>query len=160
MAVGSEISPLMNQLSDTLTVVSDQYHQLLFWASTAPVTVKQLKSLSGQVNGCIINLNLELSGRLIELPRRQWAYQAPSLISDIFSSADCSVVIVNHIEVLFSEALKLDPVRCLQQVARHRTVIAVWPGELSDKYLTYAGPEHPEYRRYARKDYLIFESLL
>ena len=160
MAVNTKIPQFMDELSDALKIVSDQYHQLLFFVSSAPVTTKQLNLLVVHTNGGIINLNLELSRRLIELPRRQWAYQASALINDIFGTIDDSVVIVNHFETLFSGTLKLDPVRCLQQVARHRTVVAIWPGFVDGKYLTYAGPEHPEYRRYSRKDHLIFETAL
>ena len=56
---------------------------------------------------------------------------------------------------LFDVALKQDPLRLLQGLSRNRTVVATWSGSIEDGHLVYAGPHHPEYRRYAVGDLLV-----
>ncbi|MCL4079017.1 BREX-3 system P-loop-containing protein BrxF [Coriobacteriia bacterium Es71-Z0120] len=51
-----------------------------------------------------------------------------------------------------ARALQQDPLRLLQGLPRNKTVVAAWNGTIVDGYLTYAGPSHPEYRRYPIRD--------
>jgi len=62
---------------------------------------------------------------------------------------------LDNLEILFDVSLKLDPLRCLQDVARDRTVVAAWNGAVTAGHLTYATPDHPEYRRHALEDLVI-----
>jgi len=57
-------------------------------------------------------------------------------------------VILDNIEILFDVALRLEPLGCLQAMARSRTIVAAWNGEVSEGHLTYAVPGHPEFKRY------------
>jgi hypothetical protein len=56
-------------------------------------------------------------------------------------SSPAAVVIASEFDV----SLKLNPLRCLQHLARRRTLIAVWSGQINDQYLIYAEPTHSEY---------------
>lgn len=75
-------------------------------------------------------------------------------LEEIIGNTNNRVVFLDNLEILFDVSLKLDPLRCFQGLARNRTVVAVWNGSF-DKYLIYAEPEHPEYRRYPKSDLLV-----
>ena len=64
----------------------------------------------------------------------------------------------DNIELLFDAAFQHDPLRLLQGVSRNRTIVATWNGTLQNGYLSYAVPDHPEFRRYsgaARGDVVV-----
>jgi len=86
---------------------------------------------------------------MLELTQRQRQLQGARLLVDIVGRTPEQAVLLDHLELLFDVSLKLDPLRCLQDLARNTTIVAAWSGTLSAGHLTYATPEHPEYRRYA-----------
>ncbi|MEW6230654.1 MAG: BREX-3 system P-loop-containing protein BrxF, partial [Bacillota bacterium] len=86
---------------------------------------------------------------------RQRALQLPRLLSGIVNVFQTDVILLDNIEMLFDVSLKQDPLRLLQSLSRNRTVVAAWNGSVTGTYITYAAPDHPEYRRYAIHDFLI-----
>ena len=86
------------------------------------------------------------------------------------------VLLLDNLEILFDVRLKQDPLRLLQQLSRNKTIVVAWPGGVVDpheaydasarkeerrathdagRYLTYAVPDHPEYRRYPIRNLII-----
>ena len=57
--------------------------------------------------------------------------------------------------MLFDSTLKQDPLRLLQHASRNRTVVAAWTGTFANGYLSYAAPDHPEYRRYGEQGLVV-----
>jgi hypothetical protein len=102
----------------------------------------------------IVNVNLEISKRLLELTVRQRALQVAQLLDDILHEIDSDVVLLDNVEILFDQSLQQDPLRLLQGLSRNRTIAAAWNGEIRENLLVYGAPGHPEYRRYAAKDCL------
>lgn len=102
-----------------------------------------------------INLNLELSRRLLELTERQRVLQLPKLLAELSASYESGVILLDNVEIFFDVALKQDPLRLLQKLSRQRTVVAAWPGNIYANKLVYAEPNHPEYRQYLIKDFLV-----
>ena len=64
-------------------------------------------------------------------------------------------MVLDNLEMLFDSTLKLDPIACLKQASRNRTIIASFPGVIDDGQLIYAEPSHAEYRRFPTDDLLI-----
>ncbi|MEL7493406.1 MAG: BREX-3 system P-loop-containing protein BrxF [Cyanobacteria bacterium J06554_11] len=159
MVADAKIPSSTAGLASLLVMAKDQYHQLLIWHLPADSSTEAVDRVAKELRVADLNLNLELSRRLLELPQRQWPHQVSTLLRDIIKAAGSSGVLLSHIELLFDKGLRVDPMRCLQQVARHQPVIAIWPGEVSEQYLLYAEPDHPEYMRYPRKDYLVFSDV-
>jgi hypothetical protein len=133
-----------------------------------------------QAGAPLINVNLELSRRMLDLTERQRALQLPRLLQDICASSverqASEVLLLDNIEILFDVKLQQDPLRLLQGLSRNKTIVAAWPGSVTDSctggygsteddarrttsdaghYLTYAIPDHPEYRRYPIRDFLV-----
>lgn len=96
----------------------------------------------------VINVNLRLSERLLDLTQRQRPVRVQRILATLIEEQVGEPVILDNIELLFGAELRLDPLRVLQQLARNRTIVAAWPGQLDDGVLSYAEPGHPEARRY------------
>lgn len=100
----------------------------------------------------IINVNLALSARLLELTAKQRVLRLPDLLNEITES---ETVVLDNLEILFDKELKQDPVRLLQGISRNRCVVASWNGRIDKGKLIYAEIGHPEYRSYEMVDALI-----
>ena len=92
---------------------------------------------------------------MLELTERQRALQLPGLLRGIVEGDDKDTVLLDNIEVIFDVDLKQDPLRLLQSLARSKTVVAAWSGNIVDGSLVYAAPDHSEYRHYPIRDFLI-----
>ena len=114
-----------------------------------------LQDVHARTAAPLVNVNLELSRRMLDLTERQRALQLPRLLSEIAGSAATEVVLLDNIEVLFDVLLKQDPLRLLQGLSRNKTVVAAWSGSIDGEHMIYATPDHPEYRRYPVRDFLV-----
>ena len=92
---------------------------------------------------------------MLDLTERQRALQLPRLLREIINDAAGEVVLFDNIEILFDVALKQDPLRLLQGLSRNKTVVAAWNGSIDGNHMVYAVPDHPEYRRYMVRDFLV-----
>ncbi len=99
--------------------------------------LKQLQSVKGW---SLLNLNRDLSERLLDLTSNQ------------------TVTMLDNIGLLFHPALEQEPLRALQMAARNQTVVVAWQGSFGDGKLVYAAPDHPEYRRSDTKDTLVLST--
>ena len=108
-----------------------------------------LKHLAESEGLTVLNLNLQLSERLLDLTQKQRPVQVQRLLGELIEAQPEGPVLLDNIELLFATDLSLDPLRVLQQLARNRTIVAAWPGNLEDGALTYAEPGHPEAQRYS-----------
>ena len=128
-----------------------QYHRLiLVTAPSGSGKTEALCEVRESTGARIVNLNLEVARRMLELTRRERALRLPELLDEVVGRDD-PLVLLDNIEILFDASLKQDPLRLLQAVSRNRTIVATWNGKLENDYLNYAAPEHPEYRRYSRE---------
>ena len=103
----------------------------------------------------LYDLNLELSGRLLELPHRQRVLETARLLDEIIHQGEGKAVLLDNTEILFERSLQQDPLRLLQKLSRNKIIVASWNGESVHDQLVYAVPSHPEYRKYPVKDFLI-----
>ena len=131
------------------------YRLILVVAPLRAGKMAALRDVAQQTGYNYVNVNLKLSRCMLELSQRQRQLQVSRLLRDIIRTAHDQTVLLDNIEILFDGSLKLDPLRCLQDVARDRTVVAAWEGAITAGYLTYATPDHPEYRRYALEDLVV-----
>lgn len=150
-------APSIAPLAELLEIAQGQYHQLVFAAVEADSS-DHWRSVAVALDGHYLNLNLELSQRLLDIPQRQWSHKAMGLIDAVVLSTDLRVTVLHRIEILFDPQLRLDPLKSLQQIARRHSLLVVWPGTYDGRYLTYAEPSHPEYCRYSAKELIIFPS--
>ena len=136
------------------------YHRLVLAVGSSGVgKTNVLSEVSLRVAAPLVNVNLELSRRMLDLTERQRLLELPRILSEIVDAvaSDHDVVLLDNIEILFDVSLKRDPLGLLQQLSRYKTVVAAWNGRIDDGYLVYAVPGHSEFRRYPLKDFLFVD---
>lgn len=114
-----------------------------------------LREVAKRIDAPLMNINLELSRRMLDLTERQRALQVQRLLDQIVAQPESDAILLDNIEILFDIELKQDPLRLLQGLSRSRTVVATWNGSIENDHLFYAEPHHPEYRRYPVSGFLV-----
>ena len=149
-------APLSNRIADRLPETAGLYHRLLLVVGRASTgKTKALRDLAEKHGWPLVNVNLALSERLLDLTSKQRALRVPRLLGEIVDAHPGDVVLLDNTEILFSTELHQDPLRLLQGLGRNRTVMATWSGEIDAENLTYAAPGHPEYRRCPRSQVIV-----
>jgi len=154
---------MVEQLADKVIQRIDQaaelYHRLVILVAPAGTgKTAALQDVHKRTAAPLINVNLELSRRMLDLTERQRALQLPRLLSDIVGASSADRVLLDNIEVIFDVTLKQDPLRLLQGLSRNRTVVVAWSGSFDGEHMFYATPDHPEYKRYSVRDLLVVTS--
>ena len=141
--------PLHDKIKDALETADGLYHRLVLLVGAAGTgKTAALRAVGDELGSTVINVNLALSAGLLELTTKQRTLHLPALLQRLVTDAP-SPVLLDNIEILFDPALKQDPLRLLQGIARNRAVVATWNGSMNNGKLLYAEPGHPEYRSYA-----------
>ena len=136
----------------------DLYHRLvLVVGPSGSGKTATLRAVAAHAAAPVLNLNLELSRRLLDLTARQRLLAVPRVLDDLIGR-DRPLVLLDNTELLFDPTFEQDPLALLQRVSRNRTIVAAWNGTLGNGFLSYAEPDHPEYRRY-RSDGLMTVTL-
>lgn len=147
---------LVDQVLGKIDQAAELYHHLiLIVAPAGSGKTSALQDLHERLDLPLVNVNLELSRRMLELTERQRSLQLPRLVMDTVNEAKGDIVLLDNIELLFDVLLKQDPLRLLQGISRNKTVVVSWNGLIDNNYLIYATPDHPEYKRYPVRDLLI-----
>ena len=148
------MQPLENEFQTKITQANQQYHRLILILNhDTRVKSDVFNKIAEQLSLGYINLGLELSQRLLNLTERQRTLRLSQVVEQIINKFSKETpVILDHIEILFDPSLKVDPLRLIRGLSRDQTLIAVWKGHITNGYLTYAIPEHPEYHKYPIQD--------
>lgn len=117
-----------------------------------------LRDLHADNGWPLVNVNLALSEKLLELTTKQRALRVARIADDIFEAQVADVILLDNTEMLFHPDLKQDPLRLLQNLSRNRTVVATWRGAYVGGVLTYATPDHREFQRFDAPQALIVSS--
>ena len=140
--------PIQGKIKRSIQAVEGLYHRLvLLVGETGSGKTAVLRDIAEEFGSSVVNVNLALSGELLELTAKQRVLQLPGILNQIVDQAHSSVVLDN-IEILFDKGLQQDPLRLLQSISRNRTVVASWNGIMNSGRLLYAQTGHPEYRSY------------
>lgn len=147
--------PIQNTIKQSLEQAESLYYRLvLLVGESGSGKTAALRTVACEIDANVINVNLILSAKLIELTERQRTLQLWTLFGGIVGEAE-TVALLDNIEILFDHGLRQDPLRLLQNVSRNRSVVASWNGTVTGSKLTYAERGHPEYRSYETADALI-----
>jgi hypothetical protein len=148
--------PLAERVIRSISQAAELYHRLVMLVAPAGGgKTAALQEVHERAGAPLVNVNLELSRRMLELTERQRALRLPRLLSEAVHAAHGDVVLLDDMELLFDVSLKQDPLRLLQGLARNKTVVAAWSGSIDGDRIVYATPDHPEYRRYPIRDFLV-----
>lgn len=148
--------PFADKVMRQLDVASELYHRLIIVAAPAGAGKSSaLRVIRERNRAPIVNVNLELSRRLLDLTERQRVLHVPQMLAETFNSFASEVILLDNTEILFDVSLRQDPLRLLQGISRQKTIVVSWNGLVISEQLTYAGPDHPEYRQYSSRGMLL-----
>ena len=117
-----------------------------------------LVKLSERRNTLVLNVGAALGRQLLAIPSTRRHLQAADLLKDLADETACEgMLLLDNIELLFDRTLQLNPLDLLKRHAHARRVIAVWPGELRERRLSFAATGHPEYQDYGIDGLIPFE---
>lgn len=108
-------------------------------------TLLRMNSVKGYY---YLNLNLELSRNLLDISVEERPSSIQKCITDLFPPEE-DIILLDNTELLFTPELQIDPLRLFQIISREKILIVSWNGTYNGNTLTYAEPNHPEYRTYA-----------
>ncbi len=150
------MSNAIENLTDAINQAARQYYRLVVFvgpSGSGKTTI--LRSLAKEKDYPYINVNLELSQKMLELARAQRTRQAGKIFKDILTATPAEVRLLDNMEVLFDSGLQLDPLRLLQSCSRNQTTVVSWNGSYRDGTLTYAEPGHPEFVQFKQAEAII-----
>jgi hypothetical protein len=148
--------PLVDQVARKIDQATELYHRLLMVVAPAGAgKTSALHDVHERTGAPLINVNLEISRRMLDLTERQRALQLPRLLSEIVNTYQENVILLDNIEILFDISLRQDTLRLLQGLSRNKTVVVAWGGSIDKEHMLYATPDHPEYKRYPVRDFLV-----
>jgi len=146
---------IVDQVESCIGQASGQYHRLVLLAGpTGSGKTNVLRQVAESHAVSVVNVNLELSSRLLDMTDKQRALRLSRVLTELLP-ADQSLVVLDNLEILFDLSLQQDPLRLLHGLSRNQTVVASWNGTADGRCLIYAEPDHPEFRRYDNVDALI-----
>lgn len=149
-------APLADRVIRRIGHAAELYHRLVMLVAPAGAgKTAALQDVHARTSAPLVNVNLELSRRMLDLTARQRALQLPRLLAEIVGASATDVVLLDNVELLFDVSLKQDPLRLLQGLSRNKTVVAAWSGSIDGAHMVYATPDHPEYKRYPLRDFLV-----
>lgn len=110
---------------------------------------KMLRQLSARRQMQVLNVGAALGRDLLTVPSTRRHLQAADLLKSLADGhAIHGLLLMDNIELLFDQTLRISPLDVLKQHAHARRVVAVWPGDLRENRLTYAATGHPEHQDY------------
>jgi hypothetical protein len=145
--------PTATPIADEVLQAGRLYHRLVL--VVGPPRSGKTRSLRAAADASgwpVVNVNLALCEKLLELPRRQRPIRAAQLLGELVEAQGAPVVALDNLEVVFDPELQLNPLSLLQGLSRNVTLVVAWPGAYEGEALSYAEPGHPEARKYPRPD--------
>jgi hypothetical protein len=150
------VQAMVDRIVECIEQARELYHRLvLVICPSEDGKVAIIEEVRHCTGAPLLNVNLEISRLMLDLTERQRSLQLPRLLDELISDTEGDLVLLKNFELFFDVSLKMDPLRLIERISRNRTVVAFWNGAIEEGYLTYATPEHPEYRRYLIQNLLI-----
>jgi AAA domain (dynein-related subfamily) len=144
------------KLIDAIHQAQRSVHRLVLLVGPSGAGKTEMLRRLADSHGCpYLNVNLHLSQRMLELPRNRRPRQVDHVFNALVDDNEGGLLVLDNLEVLFDPSLQLDPLRLLKAVSRKQTLVAAWNGTLNNGALSYAEPDHPEFKLYRDVDVLV-----
>jgi hypothetical protein len=148
--------PDIDKLTQALEQAAASFNRLVLLAGPGESGKTSLLRQVSELRECpVVNVNLMLSLSLLELPRSKRPRQGNRIFGELIDECDGDLIVLDDLEVLFDTALQLDPLQLLKLHSRNKTLMASWNGKFQDGVLSYAEPDHPEYKSYRDVDVVV-----
>ena len=150
------VDVFIEKIKKSMEVVEKHYYKLVLLVGDRGCgKTVTLNAIANEYNVSVVNVNLELSERLIKLTQKQRQLRVSETLNEIVESQIGSPKVLDNIEILFDVDLKQEPLRLLKRISRSHLTIASWNGSLENGKLIYAEQNHSEYQSYDVSDILV-----
>jgi len=114
------------------------------------------KRLQTKFDWPVVSIGTDLSKDMLS-GQVSGAVAVQAWLIDRVRGAPSSPILLSDIDLLFEPSFKLDPLILFQRASRFNRLVVLWPGTYSkDKVLSYAVPQHKNYRTWRNPDADIF----
>lgn len=152
------MTEILDKLRSSFESIETQYHRLIILVNCEDAGKQDVLSMvNSDPEVKPLNLNLELSSRLLEFSIKQRPLKVAEIMEDLIKAMP-SPILLDKLDILFDPSLQTDPLALLQSLSRSKTIIAFWSGSLKDNKLYYAEPGYPEYRSYSVQDFVAIDA--
>lgn len=135
--------------------VSQMYYRLLVVVSNDEVGGR--RHMGEGLGIQRIDVGEKLGEELMEVSAKRRLLKVAGLLEDLLDDVEDDGVLLDHVEILFDESLKVEPLTLLRNVSRQRLVVVMWRGEIEAGNLVYGSPGHHEYRSYPARDVALVQ---
>jgi hypothetical protein len=157
------MKPMRTRLIDTIRTVAADRHKLVILLGVFNTgKTALLKDVASEINGKYVNLNLELTERLLTLPRRQYkdgvtAHKLIDVLCDELSPNQ-EPLLIDNIEILFSPELgKLNPIDTFKRMSRQRPIVLALPARRVGNSAEYSTLGQADYLKMALDEFTWLE---
>ncbi|MCB5277533.1 MAG: BREX-3 system P-loop-containing protein BrxF [Candidatus Cloacimonetes bacterium] len=152
------MTTILYKLRSSFESIETQYHRLIILVNCEDAGKQDVLSMvNSNPEVKPLNLNLELSSRLLEFSIKQRPLKVAEILEDLIKAMP-SPISLDKLDILFDPSLQTDPLALLQSLSRSKTIIAFWSGSLKDNKIYYAEPGYPEYRSYSVQDFVAIDA--
>jgi hypothetical protein len=145
----------INDKVDSLILSGNElYHRLILVVGDGDECLNIINEVAESHKKKPININLELSEKLLQFNNKRRQLKLQSLMADLIKD-ERELIFLKNTEILFDSSLQQDPLKLLQSISRNITVVASWNGKLYKNKLIYAVPNHSEYREYNSNEVIV-----
>ena len=146
------------------TVQSDRHKMVILMGPFGSGKTSTLLQISKQINAIYIDLNLELSERLLSVPTSNYndGVTVHQLIDEICddSSPHNEILIIDNLELLFSPELgKINPIDTFKRISRQRPIIIALPARRQGNSAVYSTPDNQDYCAMSLDEYIVVDAL-
>lgn len=144
------------------TVQSDRHKLIILLGKFGSGKTAILKQAADELWGKYLNLNLELSEKLLGIPTSQYldGTTVHALIDQLCEDASPhqEPLLVDNLEILFSPELgKINPIDTFKRIARERPVVIALPAHRQGSSAIYSTSGHEDYDVLPLEDYIVIE---
>lgn len=154
---------ITNNLIDAVrTVKADRHKMVILLGSFGSGKTSLLRDISEQLNAKYIDLNLELSERLLSVPATNYndGVTVHKLIDEICDdfSPNNEILAIDNLELLFSPELgKINPVDTFKRISRQRPILLALPARRQGNSAVYSTPGNQDYCAMPLEDYIVID---
>ena len=105
-----------------------------------------------KTNISMINLGQKLSEILLNIAKKDQPRAINQWFDVELNAFKPGPLVCTHIDLLFDPSFNLDPLNLFRRLSRTTQLIVLWPGDFSNRNLSYAVPEHHHYRTWRVDD--------
>jgi hypothetical protein len=139
------------------TVGEQEYHKLvLLVGDFSSGKTRLMRRACDDVGGVYLNVNLELTRRLLTIDARTYATRASRILQDLCDEQEPDrPLFLDNVELLFSpEVGRLNPVDLFKRVSRERLVVLSLPCRLTGQTRPHV---RAEYSEAGRRDHMSLD---